>query len=192
MSNNSKNIEYKNFSSKYLDDIIKIANKRFGKNYYNRENFIENLNKSKGMCTVAIDKLKNEVLGYCIFFEESLKKAEKHFKIPIEELVSVTGSGESICHTKSIALKENCEKAGIGTELFRITLDKAQKLGYKVAWCPAWIRENYIPVGNVLKRNNFTYYKTVGNLWEDDKDYKCVVCSGPCKCSAAVYYKILN
>lgn len=153
---------------------------------------MKTLDQSKGMCTVAIDKIKDEVLGYCIFFEESLKKAEKHFKIPVEELISVTGSGESICHTKSIALRGNCEKAGIGTELFKQTLDKAQKLGYKVAWCPAWIRENYVPVGNVLKRNDFTYYKTVGNLWEDDKDYKCIVCSGPCKCNAAVYYKILN
>ena len=192
MGSNSKNVEYRDFSLKYLDDIIKIANKRFGKNYYTRENFMKTLDQSKGMCTVAIDKLKDEVLGYCIFFEESLKKAEKHFKIPVEEFISVTGSGESICHTKSIALRGNCEKAGIGTELFKQTLDKAQKLGYKVAWCPAWIRENYVPVGNVLKRNDFTYYKTVGNLWEDDKDYKCIVCSGPCKCNAAVYYKILN
>ena len=186
------NIEYRNFDAKYLDEIVNIANSRFGKNYYSNENFMKTLERSKGMCSVAVDKNTNEVLGYCIFFEEDLKNAEKHFKIPEEELAYVSGSGESICHTKSIALKENCEKLGIGMGLFTRTLEKAKNLGYKSAWCPAWIHHGYIPVGNVLKKNNFTYYKTVGNLWEDDNDYKYIVCHGPCKCDAAIYYKILN
>ena len=185
-------IDYKDFSLEYLDDILNIANSRFGKNYYTRESFIKNLDESKGMCTVAVNRSNNEVLGYCIFFEENLDKAEKHFKIPKEELEAIAGSGDPVCHTKSLALKEGCEKFGIGTELFRKTLDKATDLGYKAAWCPAWVRNDYIPVGNVLKKNDFTYYKTVGDLWKDDKDYHCVVCGGPCRCNAAVYYKILN
>lgn len=187
-----KNIEYKNFSSEYLDEIINIANARFGANYYTKDSFMENLKSSKGMCTVAIDKDSNEVLGYCIFFEESIENAEKYFKVSKEELINVGNSREPICHAKSLAIKEKCENIGIGTKLFELTLDKAKNLGYKTAWCSAWLKGDDIPAKDILDKSGFIYYKTVSGLWKNNNKYRCIVCNGPCRCKDAIYYKILN
>lgn len=187
--NKLKNVAYKKFSPEYLDEVLKIANARFGENYYTKENFMETLNKSEGMCIVAIEKKTNEVLGYCIFYGEKLEEAEKHFKLSQEELSNISGGDEKICHTKSMAIKKKCEKAGIGSTLFEKTLEEAQKLGYKTALCPAWEINGQVPVANILDKNDFVYHSTVGDLWKDDENYKCVVCNGPCRCNAAIYYK---
>lgn len=191
MTTQVKNVTYSNFANEYLDDMINVAVGRFGENYIDRKKILDHVNCDNEMCTLALDENGN-VLGYCLFFEDNMNSAEKDFKIPKQELISVTGSDSSICHTKSMALRKDCEKMGLGYNLFNRTLNKAQKIGYKAAWCPAWKRGSYVPVKNVLLKSGFTFFKTVHRIWEDDKNYTCVECNGPCKCDAAIYYKILN
>lgn len=185
-------VQYVDFDERYLDSVLDIATDRFGENYINREQILGLTSKDDAMCSIAVDGEAKDVLGYCLFFEENMESASKAFKIPKDEMIAVTGSDSSLCHTKSMALRKGAEKRGLGYNLFNRTLDKAQKIGYKVAWCPAWKRGDYIPVEKVLLRSGFNYFKTVHRMWEDDKDYRCIDCKGPCKCDAAVYYKILN
>lgn len=191
-STNGTQVHYSDFSHEYIDGIIDIGIKSFGENYITKEEILKYVNKDNEMCTLAIDKNTNEILGYCLFFEENMDKAEKDFHIPKTDLISITGSDSSICHAKSIAIRKTCESRGIGFNLFDKTINKAKNLGYKVAWCPAWKRGDFIPVEKVLLKSGFTYFKTVSNIWEKDKNYKCVDCNGPCKCDAAIYYKLLN
>lgn len=191
-STNGDTVHYTDFSNEYIDSIIDIGTKSFGNNYITRDEILKCIDKDNNMCTLAVDKDTNEVLGYCLFFGENMDKAQENFRIPKEELIAVTGSDSSICHAKSIALRKEYEGRGIGGNLFNKTLNKAQKIGYKVAWCPAWKRGEFIPAEKVLLKNGFTYFKTVSNIWEKDKNYRCVDCKGPCKCDAAIYYKVLN
>ncbi|MDQ5983709.1 MAG: hypothetical protein RUMPE_00735 [Eubacteriales bacterium SKADARSKE-1] len=191
-STNGSTVFYSDFSSKYIDDIIDIGTQSFGENYITREEILKHIKEDNEMCTLAIDADTNEVLGYCLFFEENMDSAQKDFKIPKEELISITGSNSNICHAKSIAVRKNCESKGIGYNLFEKTLNKAKKMGYKIAWCPAWKRGDFIPAEKVLLKSGFKYFKTVSNMWEKDKSYKCIDCKGPCKCDAAIYYKLLN
>lgn len=185
-------VQYVDFDERYLDGMLKIAIDRFGENYIDKNKILSLADKDEAMCSLAVSADTKDVLGYCLFFEENMEKASKDFKIPKDEMIAVTGSDSSLCHAKSMALKRGSEKRGLGYNLFNRTLDKAQKIGYKVAWCPAWKRGDFIPVEKVLLRLGFNYFKTVHRIWEDDKDYKCIECHGPCKCDAAVYYKILN
>ncbi|MBR1779767.1 MAG: hypothetical protein IJ758_04650 [Clostridia bacterium] len=183
-------VRYIDFSEKYLDGILEIASARFGENYITKDQIFDLAGNE--MCSLAIGARDIDVLGYCLFYEENLDKASRDFKIPKEDMISVTGSDSYICHTKSMALREGVEKRGLGYNLFKRTLDKAKHLGYKIAWCPAWKRGNYIPVEKILSKCEFDFFRIVPRLWEDDKSYKCVECGGPCRCDAAVYYKILN
>ena len=185
-------VQYVDFDERHLDGMLDIAIDRFGENYIDRDKILHFVNKDEAMCSIAVEKDTKDVLGYCLFFEENMDRASKDFKIPKEEMIAVTGSDSSLCHTKSMALKRGSERKGLGYNLFNRTLDKAQKIGYKVAWCPAWKRGDDMPVEKVLLRSGFNYFKTVHRIWEDDKTYRCIDCNGPCKCDAAVYYKILN
>lgn len=185
-------ILYSDFSNEYIDDIIDIGVKNFGENYITREEILKYVNKDNEMCTLAIDADTNKLMGYCLFFAQSVKEAQKDFNISNEELNLFKGLNlnKEICHAKSISISSECKGRGIGYELFKKTLDKAKKLGYKLVLCPAWKRGDFIPVEKILLKTGFTYLKTVSNMWEDNKDYKCVDCNGPCKCDAAIYYKI--
>jgi len=185
-------ISYVDFDDRYLDGILDVAIDRFGENYISKKQILDLVKRDNSMCSVAVNERNNDVLGYCLFFEENMDKASNDFKISKEEMISVTGSDSSICHAKSMALRRGSEKKGLGYNLFNRTLDKAKNIGYKVAWCPAWKRGDYIPAEKVLLRSGFSFFKTVHRIWENDKLYKCIDCKGPCKCDAAVYYKILN
>ena len=122
----------------------------------------------------------------------NLEGLAKEFKLNKYEIKRIVGNDERICVAKSLVLQKDSEKAGLATELTRRGLEKAKRMGFYSCWSPLWIRKDgAVPAEHVIKRNGFTFYKVVHMLWVDDKDYKCLDCNGPCKCDAAIYYKIL-
>lgn len=185
-------IYYSDFSNKYIDGIIDVGVRNFGENYITREEILNYVNKDNEMCTIAIGTDTNKVLGYSLFFEENIDEAAKDFNIPKEELVLIAGSNKKICHAKSIAVSKDYTGKGIGYNLFNKTLNKAKNLGHKVVLCPAWKRGDVVPLEKILLKTGFTYFKTVSNMWKNEKKYMCVDCKGPCTCDAEIYYKLLS
>lgn len=194
VSDQLKNIKYIDFSPEYLDQMVALGEERFGEMYTNREKLYSYVTDKNNICKLAIDVENNRLLGFFLSHGSSIDGVSKEFKLAEEDLENVVGGHDNLCVAKSLVLQKDAEKAGLATELVRMGMEKAQQMGFYAAWSPLWIRKDgSIPAKHVIERNNFQFSDIIGHmLWVDDKDYKCLDCHGPCKCDAAIYYKIFK
>lgn len=180
------------FSPKYLKEMVELGNERFGENYTNESKMRAYAENENNICKLAIDTKEDKLIGFFLMHGTNISGLAKEFKLRIDEIKNFIGDNEKICVAKSLALQKNSEKSGIATELVKESLEKAKRMGFYSSWSPLWIRKNgSIPAKHVIERNGYLFYKNVHMLWVDDKNYKCLDCAGPCKCDAAIYYKIL-
>lgn len=192
-ANKARNVEYIDFSPQYLDEMVKLGEKRFGEMYTNKDKLLSYVTNKNNICKLAIDKDENRLLGFFLTHASSIKGVSEEFKLSEEELKNVVGGHNNLCVARSLVLQQDAEKAGLATELVKKGMQKAKDMGFHSAWSPLWIRKDgSIPAKKVIERNNFKFSNIITHmLWFDDKDYKCLDCHGPCKCDAAIYYKIL-
>lgn len=187
-----KNVEFIDFSPDYLDSMVELGEERFGEMYTNKDKLYSYVIDKKNICKLAIDKENNRLLGFFLSHSTDVPNLSEEFKLSESDIRNVVGGHENLCVAKSLVLQKDAEKYGLATELVREGMEKAKKMGYYSAWSPLWIRkDNSIPAKKVIERNGFKFSEISHMLWVDDKDYKCVDCHGPCKCDAAIYYKIL-
>lgn len=180
------------FSPLYLNDIIDLAKKRLGDGYSNSEELQRYANRPSNIFKLIIDAANGNLVGFFKMHGTNVSGLAKEFKLTPDEIRNVVGGNESICVAKSLVLQKECEKAGLATNLVRDTLEEAKQKGFYSCWSPLWVRKDgSIPAKKIMDRNDFKYYKNSHMVWVDDKEYKCIDCEGPCKCDAAVYYKIL-
>lgn len=180
------------FSKDYIKQVVNLANERFGKGYINEKKLLDYITSDKLFGTLIINKKNNNLLGYAIFLEKTLNDVKTDLKLSPKDIDNITeGLNENLCYIKSIALKKEYEKIGLGSKIFVETINKAIDKSLKIGICPAWKRKNEVPLKNVLLKSGFKYYNTVPLLWIDDKEYECVECKGPCCCDGEIYYKKL-
>ena len=185
-------IKYTDFSLRYLSSMVELGVERFGEKYTNESKLRAYVENKKNVCKLVVDAESDRLLGFFLMHGTNLEGLAEEFKLNKFEIKQVIGNNEKICVAKSLVLQKDSEKAGLATELTRRGLEKAKRMGFYSCWSPLWIRKDgAIPAEHVIERNGFTFYKVVHMLWVDDKDYKCLDCNGPCKCDAAIYYKIL-
>lgn len=185
-------IKYTDFSLRYLSSMVELGVERFGEKYTNEDKLRAYVENRKNICKLVLDTENDRLLGFFLMHETNLEGLAKEFKLNKYEIKRIVGNDERICVAKSLVLQKDSEKAGLATELTRRGLEKAKRMGFYSCWSPLWIRKDgAVPAEHVIKRNRFIFYKVVHMLWVDDKDYKCLDCNGPCKCDAAIYYKIL-
>lgn len=185
-------IKYTDFSLRYLSSMVELGVERFGEKYTNEDKLRAYVENRKNICKLVVDTENDRLLGFFLMHGTNLEGLAKEFKLNKYEIKRIVGNDEKICVAKSLVLQKDSEKAGLATELTRRGLEKAKRMGFYSCWSPLWIRKDgAVPAEHVIKRNRFIFYKVVHMLWVDDKDYKCLDCNGPCKCDAAIYYKIL-
>ena len=185
-------IRFIDFLPQFSKEMVEIGNERFGNNYTNENKLRKYAEKENNICKLAIDIKNEKLLGFFLMHGTDISGLAKEFKLTAEEIKNFIGNNEKICVAKSLVLQKNSEKGGIATELVREGIEKAKKMGFYSSWSPLWIRKDgSIPAKKVIERNGFLFYKNAHMLWVDDEDYRCVDCNGPCKCDAAIYYKIL-
>ena len=185
-------IKFIDFLPQYLKEMVELGNERFGKSYTNENKLRTYAENKNNICKLAIDTKEDKLIGFFLMHGTNISGLAKEFKLTQEEIKNFVGNNERICVAKSLALQRNSEKGGIATELVKESLEKAKEMGFYSSWSPLWIRKDgSIPAKTVIERNGFLFYKNVHMMWVDYKNYRCVDCDGPCKCDAAIYYKIL-
>lgn len=192
-SGDNSEIIFSNFDLKYIDQLVETSNNTFGSNYIDKDSILKYVGDSSEMCTMAIDKNYDKLVGCCLFYEETIADAAKRFKMLEEEIHRYAGKADTICHTKQIWVLPEFKSTGLASRIFEKTLAKAKKIGLKTVLSPAWKRgDEYIPAEGILLKQGFERIKTIPMLWFDDKDYVCVECDGPCRCDGVIYYKNLD
>lgn len=180
------------FSLKYLNSMVKLGEERFGERYTNKDELRAYAENENNICKLAIDIENDKLLGFFLMHGTNITGLSKEFKLTTDEIKKISGNNEKICVAHTLVLQKYVEKFGLATELTKKGLEKAKEMRFHACWSPLWIRKDgSIPAQNVIERNGFTFYKVVHLLWVDDKNYKCIDCNGPCRCDAAIYYKIL-
>lgn len=180
------------FRPRYLDQMVELGEERFGEKYTSESKLRSYIEKKDNICKLAVNEEGDRLLGFFLMHRTSVLGLAKEFKMKAPEIERVIGDNRKICVAKSLVLQKDVEKGGIATKLAQRGLEKAKSKGFYSCWSPLWIRKDgAIPAQNVIERLGFTFYKIVHMLWVNDEDYKCIDCKGPCKCDAAVYYKIL-
>lgn len=192
MKRENLRVNFIDFSSDYLKEMVDLGNERFGEKYTNEVKLKKYAENKNNVCKLAIDLQGKSLIGFFLMHGTNIAGLSDEFKLEKAEIKKIIGNNEKICVAKSLVIQKKFEKFGIATELVKEGLKKAQQMNFYSCWSPLWIKKDgTIPAEKVIKTNGFSFYKKVHMLWFDDKDYKCIECNGPCKCDAAVYYRIL-
>lgn len=95
---------------------------------------------------------------------------------------------------KTIAVAQEYQGVGIGTELFYIAIQDLTFSDVDLIIAIAWKSKTGINIERILQKFNFIRAFSVPNFWEKDsieEGFYCPVCGEPpCSCEAVVYYYV--
>ncbi len=192
LKKSEQKVNYIDFSEKYLDSIVGLADARLGEKYITAEKLKDFIQDKNNACKLVIDADKEQLLGFLFSHGSDIKSLADEFKLTTDEIRQVVGDNEKIYVVKTLVLHENAEKHGLATELARQGLATAKEFGFYSAWSALWVRKDgSIPAKNLIERLGLSFYKTVHMRMYNRPDFKCVDCHDRCTCDSAIYYKIL-
>jgi DNA primase (bacterial type) len=174
--------------------IIAIADEQLGKNYLTIERLKESISNQSGnhYCFIAVTKNK-EIIGFCLNSALTNAEYKQDLLIPADEIPTAIKYADQIGLMRTIAVKRQFHKFGIGTALTEKAIAVFQERHIPVICCLAWRSSKGINTAGILKVLNFQAVKELSDYWKEDsieKQYKCSVCGDPpCRCSAVMYAK---
>ena len=185
-------VKYVDFSKEYLRAIVALAEERLGQKYTTEEKLQAFIQDKNNACKLVVSSQDEELLGFLFSHGSDIPSLAAEMKLTPEEIEKVIGRNEKIYVVKTLVLQKEAEKYGLATELTRQGLETAKKLGFHSAWSALWVKKDgSIPAKHIMKRLDFTHYKTVHMRMYNRPDFKCLDCGGRCTCDSAIYYKIL-
>ncbi len=183
-----KPIVITDFKKEYLNEIIFIADKELGKGYVSG-----NLISDKNSITQVAITENGEVAGFSCGIVTKTKSFLKNTPHPITvNIKKALLKHETVGVTKSLALRHDMQKQGIGTKLFAQRINSFKEKGAGAIYMPGWQTPGGITsIDGIARRFGFKKIETVKNFFYRDsltRGYSCPVCgTPPCRCSAVVY-----
>ncbi|MCL2081993.1 MAG: N-acetyltransferase [Oscillospiraceae bacterium] len=176
------------YDTAFARDVALIANKSFGEGYMNEDRLKEVTGGQGSFYSSVTD---GKISGYCFFQYITADLCASKIKLPKETFVQNSSSDGMVCYTKTMAVDESLRGRGVADDLFEACLNKAVSDGLFSAWGSAWRLGNIVPMNRIFLKNGFCVHSEVPYIWYDDKQYKCIVCGGRCKCTGVIYRKLL-
>lgn len=176
-----------NGSPKYYEDIQQLCDLRYGTGYLDRPVY-EKWMEHPELMNVAL--IEGEFAGFSVFVPAAVEELMSHMDMPREDVVRIAGDRPALIY-KSAAVPFQFEKRGIMQQLLGNALEDLPKLGYGSIFGSAWVHGGRIPMARLFDLFGFSQLYERKMLWYQDKNYRCVVCGGRCKCDAMIYYKQL-
>jgi len=104
-----------------------------------------------------------------------------------EEEVLTAARGKPTIHFRSAITAEGFERRGLVRILLGRIIENARRLGYGLILSPNWKYDGCVPAARIHDQLGFVNIGERENLWVDQKGYSCVICKGPCRCTAVLY-----
>lgn len=171
----------------YYDFIQPLCDLRYGDGYIDRQTYEQWMGHPELMNVALVE---GEFAGFSVFVPAGIEDLATHMGMPREDVAHIAGDKPALIY-KSAAVPFQFEKRGIMQELLGNALEKLPALGYGSAFGSAWMYDGKIPMSRLFDYFGFRQLYTRKMLWYHDKNYRCVVCGGRCKCDAMIYYKQL-
>ena len=189
---NKMRIKHIDFSERYLNEIVALAEARLGEMYTTVDRLKAFIQDENNACKLVVTSEGEELLGFLLSHSSDIPSLASEMKLTSAEIEKVVGANDKIYVVKTLVLQKKAEKHGLATELTRQGLLTAKRLGFCSAWSALWVRKDgFIPAKHIMERLDFTHYKTVHLRMYNQLDFKCLDCGGRCTCDSAIYYKIL-
>lgn len=172
---------------RYFEEIRLLCEARFGEGYLSREEFARWMRHPRLIKTALAD---GRFAGFTVMLPADTPEIMRRMGMPEEDVVALAGERPALIY-KSAAVRAEYENCGVMRALASRAFEDAKALGYGTLFGAAWAYDGKIPIEPTLLAFGFRRLYERKMLWYHDKGYRCIVCGGPCRCDAVIYYKIL-
>lgn len=171
----------------YYDIIQPLCDLRYGTGYMTREVYAHWM-EHPDMIQIAL--VDGQFAGYSSMMPVTLDEVMAKMKVERSDVERIAG-GKPILYYKSTVVPFEYEGRGHFQALAHAAMATAREQDYGSMFSTAWTYGGYTPLARPFVRLGFEHLYRRSMLWYEDKNYTCIVCKGPCKCDAEIYYKIL-
>lgn len=171
----------------YYGIIQELCDLRYGPGYMSRKVYAHWMEHSDMIQIALVD---GRFAGYSSMLPVTEDEVVQTMKVEREDVQSIA-AGKPILYYKSTVVPFEYEGRGHFQALACQAIQTAREQGYGSMFSTAWTYNGYTPLARPFAHLGFTYLYRRSMLWYGDKGYTCVICKGPCKCDAEIYYKVL-
>jgi len=178
------------FSRSYLNDVLHTSTNAFGSGYVDRKSL------EPGDGKFALVALVNgEFAGYCfggVQTEHSIRSLLKNAPGILPDDVRLADEDGSLGLLKTVAIRRKFRSHGVGTRLVQAAEKQLHGLGAECIVVPAWKSHGTLPIGNLLRNNDYAEWLEVPDYWRrecENDEFECRSFSGGCNCSVIFFRK---
>lgn len=173
-----------------VDAVKRLSDSSVGKDLYLREELLSLIGGENYF--YLLYSPEGEFAGYLYFYLTDSLEAERTAKLPKGSLEQLCPGKVPLGNIQSIALVPSFRNMGLSTELIRFASESLSRLGARLAFVICWKAGENVPLGMTMQAAGFRFLAETENVWYNNLNLICPICKGRCRCSAAVYYCILN
>jgi len=134
------------------------------------------------------------LIGYIYYYVCEKEELLKSLDFASLSKISSFKYASKIGVIKTIAIDDEYQGLGIGTELCYVAIQDLIMDNVDIIICIAWKTNKGINISGILKKFEFNEAFTVNNYWYEDsirENFFCPICGEPpCTCEAVVFYTI--
>ena len=182
-----------NMEARHISQVLRIADQELGEGYLEYQQVDEYLSKSNECVCKIVQDRKNEVIGFCLCKVVSLDKLEGYLKLKEEQLPSYVQHSQRIGVIKTVGVKKQFQRHGIGFKLVEDCYMDIKSRGVEVICSVPWKNGDKVNKAQILENIGFEETIVIDDYWREDSIqsyFWCPACGAPpCRCSAVMYFK---
>ena len=132
-----------------------------------------------------------EIVGFCIGGVFSQEELRSYLLINPAQLPEGLKHAEKIGVVRTVAVREEYQGLGIGTDLVGRCIDECQARDCEAMSSVGWEANGQVNIGGIMERFGFSTVSRFEDYWHDhslEQEYECQICGHPpCTCPAVVY-----
>ena len=190
-------LEYKIDSLSEKDSMfecISIIDSVLGKNYVDAKKLVSMVKDDNFICLKATT-LNDKIVGVAIACIMSVDEAIEYLKIEKYEIPDDVRFCDNISIIKIVAIDDNFQKIGIGTNFIRELEKIFWDMNLRVIFIPAWRHDNIENIGELLVKNGYKSLCIIERYYEKDSlkgGFSCPVCGdNGCHCDVNIFFKVV-
>lgn len=171
----------------YYDIIRQHCDQRYGTGYMTEEVYRHWMEHPE---LVQIALVDDQFAGCTGMYPVTPEEVVRKLAVDPADVERIAGNRPILYYNTTMVTKEY-DGRGYSQAMIKSALRTARDQGYGSIFGSAWIYDGAVPIARTVSRMGFQALYRRKMLWYGDKSYTCVICKGPCKCDAEIYYKKL-
>lgn len=185
MVNKSDQIRYSELMPEHFDDVLELGNRVQGDGYLNLENLTDYYQRGikNGINAGLVAFYNEQLVGFRLTFAQGQWEIDEWSTPDQWQLDS-----SRVCYFKCNTVDPAMQGYGIGSELLKRAVEKAQQQGSLAGLAHIWLASPGNSAFRYFSKNGGRLIKEHPNKWQYAalyEGYDCPVCDELCECVAA-------